>query len=188
MKKMVIIAVAALLAIAVLVGVLVYLNTPAELRALKKDIKQNGEYGESSDTRILSVSEETKAYKGENGTVVLYRIENNEADGYVCLVRVFFNKDSLKSGVYEWDADLSHTREGDFKMKGSFEAGKLSKENKDIGFSFTYGGDKATSLMKIYLEGYVFDTLYASLGDLSGYLADSGVGYTLTDYGFENIK
>ena len=187
MKK-IIIAVALLLLLATLIGTLVYFNTPKELRALKKDIKRNGEYSESSDTRLLTVADTTKAYTGENGTVVLYRIDNNEADGYVCLVRIFFNKESLKSGLYEWDADISHTREGDFKMKGSFEAAKLSEENKDIGFAFTYGGDRATALMKIYLEGYVFDTLSGALDDFSGYLAASEVGYTLADYGFENIK
>ena len=187
MKK-IIIAIAVLVLLAILIGTLVYFNTPSELRALKKDIKKNGEYSENSKNELLSVAETTKAYEGENGTVVLYRIDNNEADGYVCLVRVFFNKESLKSGVYTWDADISHMREGDFKMSGSFRAGELSEENKDIGFAFTYGGDKASALMKVYLEGYVFDALYGALSDFSGYLAESAIGYTVADYGFEKIK
>ena len=65
MKK-IIIAVALLLLLAILIGTLVYFNTPKELRALKKDIKRNGEYSESSDTRLLTVADTTKAYTGEN--------------------------------------------------------------------------------------------------------------------------
>jgi len=187
MKKMVIIAVAALLLLAVLIGTPIYFSTPGELRALKRDIRKNGSYTETSESKVLPVADTTKAYTGKNGTVVLYRIDDNQADGYVCLVRIFFNKESLKSGVYSWDADISHIREGDFKMKGSFRASELSSENKDIGFAFTYGGDKASALMKIYIEGYVFDALSGALGDFSGYLAKSDVGYTLADYGFEKI-
>lgn len=187
MKK-IIIAVAVLVLLAVLIGTLVYFSTPGELRALKREVRKNGEYTETSESKVLKISDKTKAYTGENGTVVLYRIDNNEADGYVCLVQVYFNKESLTSGVYSWESNISHTREGDFKMKGSFSASKLSSENKDIGFTFAYGGDKASDLMKIYIEGYVYDTLSAALGDFSSYLETSDAGYTLADYGFEKIK
>ena len=90
MKKIIII-VAILLAIAILIGVCIYFKTPAELRALKKEIKKEGAYSEQSDHKLLAVGEGSKLYEGENGTVVLYRLNENEADGYVCLVRVFLH-------------------------------------------------------------------------------------------------
>lgn len=184
MKKWWIPVLAVVVVLAIVLTAVLLTMEPKALRALKKEISKKGYSEEDESSTVLLLSEGSKAYTNDNGVVVLYRVVDNRADGYVCLVRIFLNEDSLKSGVYSWDCELVHDREGTFKMEGTILASTFSKENKDIGCTFTYRGDKATALFKIYLEGYAFEALCDTVADFGAYLAASEMEYTAADYGF----
>lgn len=185
MKKWLIPIIAVLLCAALALGIVLLTRDPFTLRALKNDIRTKGYASEETGEKILSLSENTKARQTENGAVQIYRIVNNQADGYVCLVNIFLTEDSIAQSAYEWTAIMERTSEAStYHAKGKIQASAFSPEKKDIGFTFTYQSSEPSALLQYYIEAAVFEALYGSVTDLDKYLAKTDTGLTAMDYGF----
>ncbi len=189
MKKWWIVLVSVLLVAALITGIVLLVREPYSLRALKREIKENGYASEQTGQTLLKLSEQSKAYETANGAINLYRIVDNKADGYVCLVNLFFTESGMKEGAYEWKATIERTNEAaTYHAEGKVEAGTFSPEKKDIGFTLTYEQKEADALARFYLESYVYEALYDILADLDEYLAEKDMGLTVSDYGFAEFR
>lgn len=185
MKKWWIVLVSVLLVAALITGIVLLVREPYSLRALKKEIKENGYASEQTGQTLLKLSEQSKAYETANGAINLYRIVDNKADGYICLVNLFFTESGMKEGSYEWKATIERMNEAaTYHAQGKVEAGAFSPEKKDIGFTLTYEQKETDALARFYLESYIYEALYAMVEDLDKYLAEKDMGLTVSDYGF----
>ena len=129
-------------------------------------------------------------YEDENGTVVLYRIEDNKADGNVISVSIVLDRASVKSGAYSWEGFKSHTNVEShrYTAKGKITAKDLTKENEEIGFTFVYHGDSEDLVEREYARIDITDACVDALRDLAAYLESSSAGYGIADLGFEKLS
>ena len=85
MKKWWILLVSVLLVAALIMGIVLLAREPYSLRALKKEIKENGYASEQTNQTLLKLGETSKAYETKTGAINLYGIEDNKANVvFVC--------------------------------------------------------------------------------------------------------